>query len=66
MWHTMQSQQLKRLIDAGSYRPEPALVAQAMLRRRSVRNLLVEGEAPISLTAADRSRSSSGARRQAA
>jgi hypothetical protein len=39
----MQAHQLKRLIDAGDYRPEPAAVAQAMLRRRAVRALLTGG-----------------------
>ncbi len=34
-------QQLKGLIENGDYRPEPELVARAMLRRRSVRELLV-------------------------
>lgn len=37
----MEKQQLKTLIAAGTYRPEPAEVAQAMLRRRAVRDLLV-------------------------
>jgi hypothetical protein len=37
----MEKQQLKTLIAAGDYRPEPAEVAQAMLRRRAVRDLLV-------------------------
>ena len=36
----MQQPQLKTLIEDGSYRPEPELIAQAMLRRRSVRALL--------------------------
>jgi len=42
----MQQQQLKSLVENGSYRPQPELVAQAMLRRRSVRALLVG--APLS------------------
>ena len=37
----MEKQQLKSLIAAGDYRPEPAEVAQAMLRRRAVRDLLI-------------------------
>jgi hypothetical protein len=39
----MQKRQLKRLIDTGRYRPEPADIAQAMLRRRGVRELLIGG-----------------------
>jgi hypothetical protein len=41
----MQKPQLKRLIEAGHYQPEPAQVAQAMLRRRGVRELLISGVA---------------------
>ena len=41
MRRTMQMHQLKRLIESGDYRPQPAEVAQAMLRRRAVRELLV-------------------------
>jgi hypothetical protein len=37
----MQKQQLKELIDMGRYRPEAGEVAQAMLRRRAVRELLI-------------------------
>ena len=36
----MQSQELKSLVDAGLYKPDPALVAGAMLSRRGVRDLL--------------------------
>lgn len=36
----MQAQQLKSMVETGSYKPEPALIADAMLRRRSVRELL--------------------------
>jgi hypothetical protein len=36
----MQPQQLRIMVESGSYRPEPALVAQAMLRRRGLRALL--------------------------
>jgi hypothetical protein len=36
----MQAQELKSMVETGSYKPEPALVADAMLRRRSVRELL--------------------------
>jgi hypothetical protein len=36
----MQAQELKTLVETGGYKPQPALVADAMLRRRSVRELL--------------------------
>jgi hypothetical protein len=58
----MQQRQLKGLIEHGNYRPEPELVAQAMLRRRSVRALLTGTE----VSAADRIPPDSAARRQAA
>lgn len=37
----MQKHELKSLIASGHYRPQPAEVAQAMLRRRAVRDLLI-------------------------
>lgn len=58
----MQQQQLKGLIDQGSYHPVPELVAQAMLRRRGVRALLT-GNA---VSPADRIPSAPASRRQAA
>lgn len=58
----MQQQQLKGLIELGNYRPEPALVAQAMLRRRGVRALLTG----MDVSSADRIHSDSADRRQAA
>jgi hypothetical protein len=57
----MQQQDLKSLIEGGNYRPEPQLIAQAMLRRRGVRALLVS-----SLSPADRIHAASTAGRQAA
>jgi hypothetical protein len=57
----MQQQQLKSLVESGSYRAEPALVAQAMLRRRGVRALLTG-----SLSSAGRIPSPAESRRQAA
>ncbi len=60
----MHPRRLKTLIDAGHYRLEPALVAQAMLRRRSVRELLTGGEEPLNPT--DRTRSVGEAGRRAA
>ncbi len=50
----MQSEQLKNLVESGTYRPKPALIAEAMLRRRGVRELLVIE--PNSVTAAVRNR----------
>jgi hypothetical protein len=58
----MQRGQLKGLIEHGNYRPEPALVAQAMLRRRGVRALLTG----MSFSPADRIPSAADSRRQAA
>jgi len=63
MSRRMQPRQLKRLIETGHYRPEPGLVAEAMLQRRSVRELLTGG---IAVSATGRSQSPSAARRQAA
>lgn len=37
----MEKHELKTLIASGRYRPQPAEVAQAMLRRRAVRDLLI-------------------------
>ena len=37
----MQAQQLKSLVEEGRYKPDPALVASAMLSRRGVRDLLM-------------------------
>jgi hypothetical protein len=58
----MQQQELKSLVESGRYRPEPALVAQAMLQRRSVRALLTSAQ----LGSAGRIPSSAESRRQAA
>lgn len=41
----MTEQQLKTLIKSGNYHPPPDRVAQAMLRRRAVRELLIGGGA---------------------
>jgi hypothetical protein len=59
----MQRRRLKTLIEAGDYRPEPARVAQAMLRRRGVRELLTGAPA---LGEADRIPPAPASRRQAA
>jgi len=36
----MEQRQLKSLVESGGYRPQPELVADAMLRRRGVRAFL--------------------------
>lgn len=36
----MQAQELKSLVESGSYKPDPSQVAMAMLQRRGVRELL--------------------------
>jgi len=41
----MQQQELKSLVEAGHYKPDPSRVAAAMLRRRGVRELLIDGTA---------------------
>jgi hypothetical protein len=47
----MKATELKNLVEAGSYKPDPSRVANAMLRRRGVRELLTGAYAG----AADRS-----------
>jgi hypothetical protein len=36
----MQTENLKRMVEAGDYKPDPSLIAAAMLERRGVRELL--------------------------
>jgi hypothetical protein len=60
----MQQQELKSLVDAGSYKPDPSQVASAMLQRRGVRELLI-GVTPA-LDGAGQNRSVSQSPRQAA
>jgi hypothetical protein len=67
----MQKRQLKRLIDTGHYRPQPEQIAQAMLQRRGVRELLIGGlsfspNGGPPLNPADRIQSPSAVPRQAA
>ena len=68
----MEKHELKTLIANGHYRPQPAEVAQAMLRRRAVRDLLIgvpsgsNGDGKLSINPADRIQSPSAAPRQAA
>ena len=40
MRRRMQPRQLKSLVESGHYKPEPAQIADAMLQRRGVRELL--------------------------
>lgn len=40
MRRRMQPRQLKSLVESGHYKPEPSLIADAMLQRRGVRELL--------------------------
>ncbi len=60
----MQSQELKSLVESGHYKPDPARVAAAMLRRRGVRELLT-GAGDL-LSAAGQTPSGQESRRQAA
>jgi hypothetical protein len=60
----MQQQELKSLVEAGLYKPDPAQIAAAMLERRGVRELLT-GVTPL-LNGADRTRSAAEFPRQAA
>jgi hypothetical protein len=39
---SMQQERLKSLVETGNYRPKPELIAEAMLRRRGVRELLAD------------------------
>lgn len=59
----MQAQQLKSLVRSGRYKPEPSLVAEAMLQRRGVRELLAQEP---TLNAAGRTHPAPAAGRQAA
>ena len=60
----MQAQELKSLVESGSYKPDPSQVAVAMLQRRGVRDLLT-GASPA-FSAADRIPRASESPRQAA
>lgn len=59
----MATEQLKSMVKEGRYRPNPALVAEAMLSRKSVRELLTASEP---LSGAGRSRKTALASRRAA
>jgi hypothetical protein len=46
----MSPRHLKSLVESGHYKPEPSLVAEAMLQRRGIRELLMETVAGSSST----------------
>jgi hypothetical protein len=60
----MQAQELKSLVESGHYKPDPSLIASAMLSRRGVRDLLVETQSVSG--AAGQTRRSPATPRQAA
>ena len=60
--NSMKATELKNLVEAGSYKPDPSRIATAMLRRRGVRELLTGAYAD----AADRSHGSAPLRHRAA
>jgi hypothetical protein len=60
----MQTQELKRRVERGDYKPDPSLIAAAMLERRGIRELLSFSVSPIS--AAGRTRGPAAARHRAA
>jgi hypothetical protein len=43
----MDANELKSLVETGAYKPDPAQVADAMLQRRGVRELLIGIESPV-------------------
>ena len=55
----MQTQELKSLVEAGHYKPDPGLVAEAMLQRRGVRVLLAGVMDDAAASSIDRSRQAS-------
>ena len=60
----MQAQELKSLVESGSYKPDPSRVATAMLQRRGVRELLT-GVSPA-LSSAGRIQTAAESPRRAA
>ena len=56
----MQQERLKSLVETGNYRPKPALIAEAMLRRRGVRELLAEELPALSPAGRNRAGRASG------
>ncbi len=43
----MQPQELKALVESGTYQPDPSRIAAAMLRRRGVRQLFALTSSPV-------------------
>ena len=43
----VEAHELKSLVDAGAYKPDPSQIANAMLQRRGIRELLTGLESPI-------------------
>jgi hypothetical protein len=60
--NSMKATELKNLVEAGIYKPDPSRVASAMLRRRGVRELLTGAY----VDAADRTRRSAPLHHRAA
>ena len=60
--NSMKATELKNLVEAGDYKPDPSRIATAMLRRRGVRELLTGAYAG----AADRSHGSAQLHHRAA
>jgi hypothetical protein len=58
----MSPRHLKSLVESGHYKPEPALVAEAMLQRRGVRELLMQTVADSDSAGRSRSASAGGRR----
>jgi hypothetical protein len=56
----MQQERLKSLVETGNYRPKPALIAEAMLRRRGVRELLADETTGLNPAGRIRSAQASG------
>jgi hypothetical protein len=61
----MSARHLKSLIQAGHYKPDPGLVAEAMLERRGVRVLLAGVMDDAASSAVDRNRRASAFGRRA-
>jgi hypothetical protein len=58
----MSPRHLKSLVESGHYKPEPSLVAEAMLQRRGIRELLMETVAGSDSGGRSRSATAGGSR----
>jgi hypothetical protein len=47
----VEAHELKSLVDSGAYKPDPSQIANAMLQRRGIRELLTGLESPIGAAA---------------